>query len=100
MILHWNKNKMFLFHSAYNDFAVKQKQNVSVSLSSQWFCSETKTKCFGFTALFLALLAFHNVVVVVGAWILSILVILVETNKPEIENKQSEIIVCKTAFSK
>ena len=35
MILHWNKNKMFLFHSVYNDFAVKQKQNVFVSLS---FC--------------------------------------------------------------
>ena len=30
--LHWNKNKMFLFHSVFSDFAVKQKQNVFVSL--------------------------------------------------------------------
>ena len=58
--LHWNKNKMFLFHSVFSDLAVKQKQNVFVSLSFWWFGSETKTFCFCFTVLFLALLAFHK----------------------------------------
>ena len=35
--------KMFLFHRIVSDFALKHKQNVLVSLSFQWFGSETKT---------------------------------------------------------
>ena len=40
---------MFLFHCVVSDFALKQKQNVFVSLSFQWLGSETKAKCFCFT---------------------------------------------------
>ena len=66
---------MFLFHSVYNDFAVKQKQNDFVSLSvcdlavkqkqnvfvSLSFCDLAVKQKQNVTALILALLAFHTI---------------------------------------
>ena len=42
---------MFLFHSVFSHLAVKTKKNVFVSICFKRFGSETKTKCFCFTAL-------------------------------------------------
>ena len=52
---------MFLFHCVVSDFALKQKQNVFVSLSFQWFGSETKTKCFCFTQFLMIWPCWHSI---------------------------------------